>query len=272
MKKLLVATDFSSAAINAAEYAADMALATRSDLLLLHIYQVPVNYTELPVASVDVDFQARAEKSMNELKEQLNTRVNGAVSIETELRMGFFYEELVKACEDTHPYSVIIGTQGKTAAENLLFGGHAVYAMKHLAWPLITVPPTAKFSSIRKIGLACDFANVVETMPAAEIKKLVTDFNAELHVLNTGKSSEYNPDEVFQAGLLQEMLNSIKPAYDFITGDDIDAGIMDFAEKNNIDLLIIIPKRHGLLEGLLHRSHTKQFVLHSHVPVMALHE
>lgn len=272
MKKLLVATDFSPAALNAAEYASDMALAMGSQMLLLHVYQVPLSYTELPVTTVDVDFLERAQKCMNELREHLFGRSQQKLLIDTELRMGYFFEELNRVCESLDPYAVIIGTQGKTAAENLFFGGHAVHAMKHLEWPLITVPPNAKFAGIHKIGLACDFANVVETMPAAEIQKLVQDFTAELHILNTGKSSQYNPEEVQEAGWLQEMLNGIQPVYDFLSSDDTDQAILDFAAKNHIDLLIVIPKRHSLVDRFLHQSHTKQFVLHSPVPVMALHE
>ena len=37
MKTIIVATDFSTAALNAAEYAADMALAIQANILLLHI-------------------------------------------------------------------------------------------------------------------------------------------------------------------------------------------------------------------------------------------
>jgi nucleotide-binding universal stress UspA family protein len=51
----------------------------------------------------------------------------------------------------------------------------------------------------------------------------------------------------------------------------VDKGIIDFAEGNELDMLIVLPKRHGLIDSLMHRSHTKQLVLHSHVPVMALH-
>ena len=67
------------------------------------------------------------------------------------------------------------------------------------------------------------------------------------------------------------MLVSLKPNYHFITDKDTDEGIIDFAEKNHIDLLIVLPKRHGLLDKLIYKSHTKQLVMHSHVPVMALH-
>ena len=50
MKYILVATDFSPAAENALNYAADMALAVHGKLVIFHVYQLPVVYTELPVS------------------------------------------------------------------------------------------------------------------------------------------------------------------------------------------------------------------------------
>ena len=41
MKTIILATDFSSAASNAANYAADMAVALKADLLLLNIPYFP---------------------------------------------------------------------------------------------------------------------------------------------------------------------------------------------------------------------------------------
>jgi nucleotide-binding universal stress UspA family protein len=133
------------------------------------------------------------------------------------------------------------------------------------------VPRDVRFSNIKKIGLACDFDNVVHTIPTDELRLLVKDFGAVLHVLNTGKRTEFDPEVVFESGLLQEMIVDLKPEYHFITHDDVDKGILDFVDQNHIDLLIVLPKRRQLLEKLIHRSHTRQFVLHSHVPVMALH-
>jgi len=45
MKTIVVATDFSAVALNAANYAVDMALAIKADILLLHVYQIPVSYS-----------------------------------------------------------------------------------------------------------------------------------------------------------------------------------------------------------------------------------
>ena len=271
MKKIIVATDFSKTATNAAHYAADMAMAIGADLMLLHIYQVPVIYSEAQSAVNIDDWTRDAWAELSILKNDLVTRTDGKINIEAQAIEGEFFNELKDACETVQPYAVIMGSQGSTAAERFFLGGHTVNAMRNLNWPMIAVPPGVVFASLKKVGLACDFEQVLDTIPAEEVKKLVTDFKAELHVLNTGKKTDFDPDTVFQSGMLQEMISDLKPAYHFITHFDTDQGILDFAEKNQIDLLLVLPKRHGLLDKLLHKSHTKQLVLHSHVPVMALH-
>lgn len=271
MKTILVATDFSPAAYNAAKYAADMATVIDASIFLLHVFQLPISYSEVPLTVTEGEMMQQAEVAMDDLKEKIMAKTANKIKVESEVRMGVFYRELKTSCEQINPYTVIMGSQGTTATDRLLFGGHTVHAMKHLMWPLITVPNGASFAEIKKIGLTCDFDKVVNTMPVEEIKTLVNDFHAELHILNTGKQTAFDPNIVFESGLLQEMLENVKPNYHFITSDHVDEGIINFAEKNSIDLLIVLPKRHGLFENLVHKSHTKQMVLHSHVPVMALH-
>ncbi|GAB2806634.1 universal stress protein [Ferruginibacter profundus] len=272
MKTLLVATDFSPAASNAADYAAAMAQSIGADIVLLNTYDIPVSYMEIPVAANFEALQKDAEMELNKLKDDLNKKTGGKLSISTIAIQAVFLDGLKNVCEKLQPYAVIMGSQGTTAAEHLFFGSHTVSAMKHLDWPLITVPKESKFSAVKKIGLACDFMNVTDTIPIGEIKLLLKDFNAELHVLNIGTEEKFDPEIVFQSGLLEEMLFPIKVSYHFINDHDTDTGIINFVVNNNIDLLIALPKRHALLERLIHKSHTRQFIMHSHVPVMILHQ
>jgi nucleotide-binding universal stress UspA family protein len=272
MKTIIIATDFSLSALHAANYAADMAANIHADILLLHIYQVPISYSEIPMPMDVEDIMENVEKNLFELKGQLIRRTAGKVKIETDVRMGvFFYQELRLACDAIKPYAVVMGSQGTTKSERLFFGGHTVHAMKHLKWPLITVPPEADFSSIKRIGLACDFDKVLDTAPVDEIKMLVSDFNAELHILNTSKRKECSSEIVYESALLNEMLLDLNPYYHFITNANADEAILQFAKTNDLDLLIVLPKKYPLPQSLVHKSHTKQFVLHSPVPVMALH-
>ncbi len=272
MKTILVTTDFSTAANNAVNYATDMALSINARLLLLNVVQTPIGYSDLPIVISLEDMMRSSEKDIQNLKEEVMVRTGNKIVIEAEVGMGGFFEELKTVCERTKPYAVVMGSQGKTAAEHLMFGAHAVYTVKHLTWPVITVPPGAVFTAVKKIGLASDLTQVVETTPIEEIKMLVNDFNAELHILNTGKTEVFDADIVFESGLMLEMAMALKPTFHFINNENTDEGIMDFAEKNQIDLLIVLPRRHNLLGSIFHKSHTKQLVLHSHVPVMSLHQ
>ncbi len=272
MKKILVTTDFSAAADNAVTYAAEMALSIKASLFLLTVAELPVTYSDVPIILGLEDVMRNTEKDIKSLKEDLHLKTSGKINIETEVGMGGFFNELKNVCERVKPYAVVMGSQGKTAAEHLLFGTHATHAIQELEWPVITVPPNAVFSSIKKIGLASDLTKVVESTPIDEIKMLVHDFDAKLLILNTGKKEVFSSDVVFESGLMQEMTMALKPTFHFIANDNMDEGIIDFVDKNNIDLLIVLPKRHNFLGKLMHKSHSKQLVLHSHVPVMALHQ
>ena len=272
MKKILVATDFSPAAMNAAEYAAEMALYISSDIHLLNVFDLPQNYGDTPTIINPEDLRKEAEKDIRAQREQLIRKTNDKVNITTEVRMGALSNELETICERINPYAVVMGSQGKTAAERIFIGSNTVHEVKHLNWPLLAVPRSVSFSGIKKIGLACDFDNVLDEFPIEEIKLLVNDFKAELNVLNIRKQKEVDQEVKLESGILKKMLANLNPRYHFIANKNIDECILGFAEKHHLDLLIVLPKRHSLLESLVHKSHSKQFVLHSMVPVMAIHE
>lgn len=272
MKTIMVGTDFSVSADNAILYAAEMAKALKADLFMFHVFQMPVSYSEIPIAVNVDDIMKEAEGEMDKIKVEIANQTGRQVNISTSVVMGSFFEELKNFCERLNPYAIIIGTQGKTSTERFFFGSEAVYTLKHLHWPVIAIPPSARFKAIKSIGMACDFQDVEETTPIDEIKALVTDFSAELHVLNTGTQQNYTSDLSNQSGLLINLLADLKPHYHFIGNANIDEGTMNFAYENNLDLLIVLPKRHSLIDKMIHKSHTKEFVLHSHVPVMALHK
>jgi len=172
MKTILVATDFSPSAKNATNYAADMALTIKADILLLHVYQIPNALDE-------EDMMADIKEYMHELKARLIRKTGGKLNIKTDVRRGvFFYDELKIVCENVEPCAVIIGSQGTTASERLFFGVPSVHAMKYLRWPLISVALGARFSSIKKIGFAFD--KVIDTTPTDESEILVNGLNAEI--------------------------------------------------------------------------------------------
>jgi nucleotide-binding universal stress UspA family protein len=275
MKTIIVLTDFSPLSLNAANYAIDMAAELHASITLFHAYTIPLAYNEIPIAPDTTQLLVDgATEQMKNLKEKLSADCGGKTKIYTEIVMGSVIPQLQDYCAKIKPIAVVMSPRGAGAVERFFLGSNTIYAIKHLVWPLIVVPAEARFSNIKKIGLACDLKNVVETSPIEEIKDLVKQFHAKLYVLhvNTGSERSYGPEIIEESGLLQEMLQELHPKYHFLNDIDIEAGISDFAEKNKLDLVIVIPKKRNLIEKIFNKSHTKSLALHTRVPLMAMHE
>ncbi len=275
MKTIIIPTDFSPVATNALHYGIDLAKTVNASILLFHVYQVPVTYGDVPLVLVSVDeLRKSAEQKVQTLKKEVEHIVSGSIKVYAETRLGNVADELELLCNNIKPFAVVMGTKGETGLDRVLFGSNTLTAIRHLTWPVICVPPGKTFGKgIKKIGFACDFREVVKTMPAHAITDFQKALKAELHVLNVDYNDKhFTPSTPEESALLHTLLEDAKPVYHFIENKDIEDGIIEFADKNNLDLVITIPKKHKLLEGIFKPSSTKQLIRESHVPVMCVHE
>lgn len=98
MKTLVVPTDFSSVSVNAVNYAVDMAEAINAGIVLLHVYNIPVSFTDGPVAPVSTvsmeEVKRSSEERLEEIKLNLVKVTSGNIQIYTESRLGDTVEEL----------------------------------------------------------------------------------------------------------------------------------------------------------------------------------
>ena len=102
----------------------------------------------------------------------------------------------------------------------------------------------------------------------ADIKQRL---NADLSVLNVQtEGSDLNDTEIDP--IVRNLLSPTDPQYTVVADTDVNHAIETFVDQNNIDMLIMIPRKHSFFEGLFHRSHTKAITHVSHIPVLALHD
>jgi nucleotide-binding universal stress UspA family protein len=251
-----------------------MGLALKAELHLLHVYQVPVAVSDVPLVLVSIDdLKSEAEKKLSKLKSDLEHITSHKLAIRTEARLGDVVDELEATCKEIDPFAVIMGTTGYAGIEDKLFGSNVLSAIRNLTWPVLCIPKGKEYGTgIKKIGLACDLQQVEDTTPFTAITDFVKTFDAELHILNVEPPVQPPRQLSEQTAVLGTAINELNPQFHFIGSSDIEDGINEFAEKNNIDLIIAIPKKHKLLEGFFKPSSTRQLIQQSHIPVMCIHE
>jgi nucleotide-binding universal stress UspA family protein len=279
MKTLVVPTDFSSVSVNALNYAVDMAQAINAGIVLLHVYNVPVAFTDGPVSPVTVvsveEIKRTAEQRLAEIKKNLITVTTGQIEIFTEARLGDTIEELGKICKSVEPLAIVMGSHGATGVERMIMGSTSLDAIRRLKCPVLVVPPGTTYHGIKRIGLACDFDNIVQSTPVEYIKNIVREFGAELYVLNVKDKNDAETDVTegnMETAYLDAVLEEIRPTYVQLTGKDVLDGINGFAEHNNLDLVMVIPKKHRFIDSLFHKSQSRELITHSHIPIVSIHE
>lgn len=277
MKTIIVPTDFSPVAMNALHYALDMATSINAEIILLNTYQAPVAYSDAPVSPVTTisidDIKKASQERLEDLRQEVGRLTGGRMRVYTEAKLGNTVDVLEMICSAVRPFAVVMGSHGATGIERLIMGSTTLSVIRHLRCPVIVVPPGTNYKAIRKMGLACDFKDVVETIPVDYIKNVVHEFKPELYVLNVNPDGKnYDEDIPLESAWLDNLLGDIKPNYYFLKRDDVVEAINEFSETHNLDVVIVIPKKHNLFERIFHKSHSKELLTNAHIPIMSIHE
>lgn len=277
MKTIIVPTDFSAAAYNAARYALGLASQMGAcRVVLYHAYELVVPVPDMPSAIPMVDpedLKAASEEGLEKMQRELATEIPANVILDLRAENHLLAANINGFCIDQQADLIIMGTEGGSQFEEILIGSNSVDVARHTACPVIIVPADAVYRPIKKIVFACDFKHIGENTPIGTLKSLLTIFNAELHVLNIDHSGKGLAGETpMESLLLDTLLEGHNPIYHFVDNENVVNGIMDFSEKEGADLIFIIPRKHGLFEGMFRRSRTTQLAFHSHIPLLAIHE
>ena len=265
MQVIIAPTDFSRLSLNAVNYAADMAVALRSRLLIVHSTEVPFNAKGTSTEHLTGELEIH--EKLNELKDNISARVNNKIAIHTKQVTGVIEDELIRLCDDKNPLAVVMATHGEGIQEMLFIGSTTVYLSKKLNYPLIVVPGFINFTPVAKILLASDLEHLNE-LPFDKIIDIISAFKANLdiiHVYNNENKFEVMSSRITE---LSYYLKKLNPQFHFVKNNNVEDAIIDFAKRNNSDLILTFPKKHAFF----HKSKSKHFILHSPVTVMSIRQ
>lgn len=278
MQSIIVPTDFSPGAYNAAKYAIALAADLKATKIILYnAYQPYVSDDpgmDVLLLQDITEFKNISEEGLNRMKEKILAEMPSSIQLELVSDYSLIANGIVDTC---HKYNAELIVMGITGAENkfeeAIIGSNAVDVARDSKIPVIIVPVNAEYEKLQKVLLAVDFKKVAETTPVSEIKKLLDVTNARLDVLHVeANANNAHIDLDDEKTVFNSLFDNYGPQYHFIESENFTDAINDFAVNNGSNLIIVIPKKHGLFEGIFKRSHTKALAFHSHIPVMSIHE
>lgn len=272
MKNIIAPVDFSPLSVNAANYAACMALTLKKDLVLLHVIQTPVVYGEVPMPLGEFESSAlEATEALEQLAKRLQTSLPEPITIHTQVKIGSPVYELIQLSAAPETFAIAMGTRGAGAMERFFLGSTTSSVLQDADCPVMVVPKDFTFVKPQKIALASDLKDVVQCTPQKWIGNLLETYNAELEILHCDPDyAEFEPAIMQEGLLLDTLFNAQKHNFRFLHSGQTESSILEYAAANGVDILIIVAKKHGFIEDLFKHQHTGTFVRNAHMPVLVL--
>jgi nucleotide-binding universal stress UspA family protein len=266
MNTLVALTDFTPAADNAALYAAHLAQSLDAELVLLHVYQLPISMNDMPILAVSAEeLKNNSDNGLLRTREELLRQVPG-LPVRTESRLGDVNDEINQYCKEVLVIALVMGTHHYTGLEKILFGNTAISVIRHCHYPVITVPESFQGTGVHRIVFATDLSPL-EIGVIEKIRSIVKQLRAELHIVHVMTEEEELPEDH-----LLEPFRDLNPHFRTVHNDDVTEGLQEYIRRTHCDLLIALPHKHNLLDAFLFKLHTKEFVENVDRPLLFIHE
>jgi nucleotide-binding universal stress UspA family protein len=273
MSFILIPVDASDESTNAVIYGAKLSEKLNKEIHLINIYQIPISYSEVPLANISL---GEIEEASKVLLENYKNKIEGIKTPKRETKIssinGDVVEEIIQFATENKPYLIIMATKGVGGLERLFLGSNTMSIIKKTKYPILVIPNEVKYHNIEKIGIATDFENVIETTSLAIIKEWVVLFKAKIDVLHVDfERYHFNANTPMETINLDNLLEGMNPTYHYIEEKNSADGLTWFCNKNNIDLLAVYPKRHTWFEQIFEKSNTRQTIKNASIPILCLH-
>jgi len=272
MRTLVVPVDSSENSVNAAHYAADLALAIDADIVLLHVIQIIATPSVMPAGYVLENIERSGTDLLEKLSADVKARTHGQVTVNILLEAGNVEVKIEEVCRRLHPFAVVMGAP-EASFSSAFAGSPAVDAARRLPYPVLVIPAAATFRRIRSVVLACQVKDIAGGIPLTTtfLQQLKELFDARFDIVHVEMDTE-RKERLQSFGLYrwQRALEAVNPSLHFIHSATVLEGVDKYLSEKNADWLMLFPGKHGLFE--FHKSRSKPLLTHCRIPIMSLSE
>ena len=278
MKNILVPTDFSNNAYAALFYVSKLFSEDTTQITILHSFEDEVSMltSRVDVGRSDVVIQKLFESSDEEGKElvhrielDMNNKAHSYDVISTPAPLTRTINKLVVS-EGID--LVVLGSKGRTAAEEVLMGSTTVKVIQSLqGCPLLVVPQQVDFVVPANIAFATDFNEFFQLSKLKPIIRLVRHFDSQIHVIHVGLESELNPEQKKNLEYFRNDLSEYETEFHFAPKvGNVSKTIHQFIDTKGMDLLALAYHKHAFVKALFREPVVSRVGKHTHVPTLVI--
>jgi nucleotide-binding universal stress UspA family protein len=276
MRKILLTTDLSGAAANAADFAVYLANKTGAELHLLYCYKTKYeDHIQRKMDELDpekmlygeiTDFRDAASFLLRRYSADLRMRVKS--SLHEHIVDGSFQDIVFDFIENEQVDLVVMASQGINSIEDRIFGSNALKILRSSVCPVLIVPHKYNDVKIEKILYSTEISNKDKAIEHYLVW-FAEMFEAHLTLLHIddGKHIINAKDLVqFQRKVLHFNYHNISAEIE--PSVSISDGIAEYIDNNGADLLCITSHTNTFIDRFFKTSTVKNTLAKISIPVL----
>lgn len=276
MKKILCPVDFSPAANNAVEYAANLAKHLQGELVLLHVLEVPALQD---VANLSAGFPATMEEREQRLEDKLNayaTEVINRFSIPCKAVVNVHKTNinaaLKKEAQSSDYDLIVMGTNGADDLLQFYFGTHTYSMIRNTGRALLMVPEQSAFRKPEHIVYAAGYDSC-DTKAVRHVFELCKVFNPGVTVLHVSEKPSSVSEDVYKClrDVMEDEVDNPRLQFKRVVESDVAAALDNYMRQNNQDLLVLLTGQYTLADKVFHESVTRKLSSLATYPMLVVH-
>jgi nucleotide-binding universal stress UspA family protein len=269
--KVLVPVDFSPASTLAVNCAIAFTRQFRGRLSLVHV-----------LGSSDKTIIEDATRRMCEL---VAPEDQDDLDLQTIVKSGSVHDQITSVVHEQRADVVVMGTHSRGFIDRMFIGSVTLAVLRRLELPLLTVAQSARPLRFDRILLATDLSegSISGSSSMLDLASAANSKVTFLHVVEKGGLEDagisigglVNPDYAEQARAKLHELTAVSGQrnvqVESVLAEGIPAeAILKTAEDTDADLIVITPKRKGLVERTLLGSTAEHVIREANVPVLSI--
>ncbi len=278
-KRILIPTDFSDNALNAARYALDLYANQDCEFYFLHVFH-PRSYTtgnlffpeegSGPYEAAKAKSDEGLEKFTSLLKLEGG---NFGKTFYTLSVQDYLSEAMKRTIAKNDIDLVVMGTKGSSGSKGVIFGSNTVQAMEEIRdCPILAVPEDYLFSPLKEIVFPTDFRTDFKRRVLQGLLEIANMNNTAIRVLHVSrKDDRLNPGQEENKQLLDEILEATTHSFHTITDKDVSEGIASFVQSRESDMIAFINRKHFFFGSVFSKPLVKEIGYDATTPILALH-
>jgi len=271
MAHVLIPTDFSPNALNAALYALELYGAEGNTFTVLHCYMMPNG--ESTMWNITDQLAKASLEDLSAFTTSLRAKLPDAKHrLELKSERGYLPEVIsVYKNRPNAPDLVVMGTQGASGIEHVLMGTNTTDVIKRGGMPVLAVPAQAMFKPPKLIILTDD-SGPVDAATTNMLLDVVQRTGATVVVLRMINEGVHVGAQERPACSFEVALSAVAHGHVYMSGEDLIGVLDEQILRSDAEMFAVVHRERGWVEGLFHRSMAARLAMHTHIPLLVLQQ